>query len=431
LHDYFCQQFINLASTTIVETMTRIHSYRRMIPTLFGLLCLFASTATVVAAAIDDKSKSNSNSNSIQNDLVAWVRSKGGSFSDKVEIRRVNPDDPSSYMGVFVREAIETKESLFVIPRDCYIHVFDTAIEMDPEDEAVEDAYLSNLCQLATKLMDEMKLGEASDYAPYIAYLKTQTPGQLPANWSPQGKELLRKVAIPGSPMVDWIDWNFKGEKQHNCIGETTKNESDSISFEEHMVEMTIQRCFDTALIPIWDMVNHDNGKINTENDSMYEKDGIRVRAARNLRVGEEIFASYDLCLDCKGIEEYWGTPEILKDFGFVENYPHRWVFPEHDIWFEVSEDYEFDVYFGPDHEETPSEKQMELLTKELDRLEEIGESFPEDRGSVSEHEWNTIKWFHDAATIDLYVVVDWFTYGAAKEDDNDSNAAEVKHVDL
>ena len=81
-------------------------------------------------------------------------------------------------MGVVVREAIETKESLFVIPRDCYIHVFDTATVMDPKGEAVEDAYLGNLW---------MKLGEASDYAPYIAYLQTQMPGQLPANWSPQG----------------------------------------------------------------------------------------------------------------------------------------------------------------------------------------------------------------------------------------------------
>jgi len=90
-------------------------------------------------------------------------------------------------MGVVVREAIETKESLFVISRDCYIHVFDTATVIDPEGEAVEDAYLGNLCHLATKLMDEMKLGEASDYAPYIAYLETQMPGQLPANWSPQG----------------------------------------------------------------------------------------------------------------------------------------------------------------------------------------------------------------------------------------------------
>jgi hypothetical protein len=415
-----------------------------MILALFGLICLLASTTVVFAiddnvnvnskVKVNSNSNSNSNSNAIQNDLVSWVRSKGGSFSDKIEIRRVDPKDPTSYMGVFVREAIVAKESLFVIPRDCYIHVFDTAAAMDPEDEDAEDVYQDTLCELATKLMEEMKLGEESEYAPYIAYLKTQTPGQLPANWSPQGKELLRWVAIPGSPMVDWIDWNFKGEK-HHCIGETKKqnnnnknnnNESD-ISFEEHMVEMTIQRCFDTALIPIWDMVNHDNGRINTENDSMFEEDGLRLRAARNLKVGEEIFASYDKCLDCKGVEEYWGTPEILKDFGFVENYPHRWVFPEQDIWYEVYEDYEFDVYFGSDHENTPSEKQFEFLTKELGRLEGIGQSFPEDRGSMPEREWNTIVQFHDAAIIDMYAVVEWYNH-AAKDDD--LIAAEV-HRDL
>merc|ERR1712008_317650 len=155
--------------------------------------------------------------------------------------------------------------------------------------------------------MDEIKLGDESQYAPYIAYLKTQKPGQLPTNWSKDGKDLLRKVAIPGSSMVDWIDWNFKG----SCIDtENEKTDNNGISFEEHMVEMTIQRCFDTALIPIWDMVNHDNGRTNTENDSMYNADGLKVRAARNLDKGEEILASYDKCLDCNDVESVWGTPE-------------------------------------------------------------------------------------------------------------------------
>ena len=348
--------------------------------------------------------------NTIQSDLISWVRSRGGSFSDKLEIRRVDPTDPTSYMGVFVREPIEAKESLFVIPRDCYIDVFDTAAEMDPEDENVDAAYQGNLCKLATKLMEEMKRGKESEYAPYIAYLRTQKPGQLPANWSEEGKDLLRRVAIPGSPIVDWIDWNFKGEK-YDCIGNKSHGES-KISFEEHMVEMTVQRCFDTALIPIWDMVNHDNGKINTENDSMYEAEGLRVRAARNLETGEEVLASYDKCLDCKGVDEFWGTPEILKDFGFVENYPHRWVFYDQEIWIQVYEDYEFDAYFGDDETKTaPGEKQLEFLTKELARLETVGKSFLADQGSVPDWEWETTSRFHSVAVNDLASVVEWYTH--------------------
>ena len=384
--------------------MIRLDSFRRILVAFFGIFCLVALTT------IEAKS---SDSEKIQDDLISWVRSKGGSFSDKIEIRRVNPEDPTSYMGVFVREPIEAKESLFVIPRDCFIHVFDTAETKQTNNEADDisyETYNADLCKLANKLMNEMKLGEKSEYAPYVAYLQTQKPGQLPVNWSQQGKDLLRKVAIPGSPMVDWIDWNFRSEA-NKCI-EPKKNESGEISFEEHMVEMTIQRCFDVALIPIWDMVNHDNGRINTENDSMYDEGGMKVRALRKLEKGEELFASYDLCLDCKDLVDYWGTPEILKDFGFVENYPHRWVFSEQEIWIEIWEDYALEdfamlLYFSGVKNGPPSAQQLEFLKSELRRLESVS---LERLTGISDHEFQTIERFRDAAMVDLGAVVDFLT---------------------
>ena len=378
----------------------------------FVFVCLFESTANATSNAGDK----------IQSDLVSWVRSKGGSFSDKLEIRRVDPEDPTSYMGVFVKDPIEAKESLFVIPRDCFIHVFDTA-ETNPfekTDETSYDTYHADLCKLANKLMGEMKLGDKSEYAPYIKYLQTQKPGQLPANWSPQGKELLREVATPGSSMVDWIDLNFR-----NCIGE--KDDGEEISFEEHMVEITVQRCFDIALIPIWDMVNHDNGRINTENDSMYEKDGMKVRASRKLEKGEEIFSTYDACLDCKDLTDYWGTPEILKDFGFVENYPHRWVFSRYQIWFEVyMEDYglDFESYFSGVKGGPPSKRQLEFLTEELARLDELDPLEQDDDNIIPDHEFNTIVKFHEVAMEDLEEVVLWFTKKAKEAADADADAS-------
>lgn len=378
-----------------------------MLFTLFSFLCLLAIT-TNASAGIDN----------IQNELIEWVRSKGGSFSDKLEIRRVDPGDPTSYLGVFVREPIPAKESLFVIPRDCFVHVFDTATpynENEDDEATINKAYFGNLCQLANKLMGEMKLGTDSEYAPYIAYLQTQKPGQTPANWSPQGKELLRKVVVPGSPMVDWIDWNFKGEK-HDCLTEFTKSNDSEISFEEHMVEMTLQRCYDTALIPIWDMVNHDNGRINTENDSMHDPEGMKVRALVDLKAGEEIFASYDKCLDCGELSEYWGTPEILKDFGFVENYPHRWIFGPQVIWVEVydDEEYDFVAWFSEVEGTPPSEQQLDFLRKEVARLEAISLG---EQGDIPDREWDTIQRYHKAAFNDLSAVVEWYDGQAEAEE--------------
>lgn len=341
------------------------------------------------------------------NEIVTWVRSKGGSFSEKLEMRRIDPADPTSYWGIFAKENIAAKEDLFNVPKDCYIDVFDTAENMNVEEGM--EPYLNNVCKLTHKLKEEMKLGEKSDYAPYIAYLKTQQPGQLPANWSKEGKDVLRKVAIPNSPMVDWIDWHFK---EKNCIG--------TDSFEEHMIEMTIQRSYDTALIPIWDMVNHDNGRINTENDTMFHKDGIKVRAARNLKAGEEIFASYDSCLDCSDIDSYWGTPEILKDFGFVENYPHRWVFNDLEIWYEIYEhEGELQVYFS-EEDEPLNEDQIRFLQKELDRLEKVEDDVLQNQGTVPDKEWRTILHFHDAAVDDIEIVIETATDVLSNADNNE-----------
>ncbi len=174
-----------------------------------------------------------------QSDLIAWVRSKGGSFSDKLEIRK----HPLGYMGVFATADISAKETLFRIPKECYIQIFDLIDDIHHLVETTEEEFYNNYCKLAHKMMTEMELGESSDFAPYIAYLKTQESGQLPANWSKAGKDLLRQVATPGSSIVDWIDANFKHGK---CIKDDP--------FEEHMVEMVIQRGYDAALIPIWDM---------------------------------------------------------------------------------------------------------------------------------------------------------------------------------
>ena len=42
--------------------------------------------------------------------MINWVRSKGGSFNNKVEIRRTDPSDEGSPFGVFAKENLDEKE---------------------------------------------------------------------------------------------------------------------------------------------------------------------------------------------------------------------------------------------------------------------------------------------------------------------------------
>ena len=343
----------------------------------------------VVSAAADNTIK-------ITNGMINWVRSQGGSFNTKVEIRRMDPSNNSSPFGVFAKESLDRNELIMHIPDKCYIQVWDAAIDLGAlEGEEEKDANHFNLCELTHELIKEMKLGDQSQFAPYIAYLNTQKPGQLPVQWSEQGKNVLRNVSFPGSEIVDWIDLNFH---RTGCI-------SSNDSFEANMVEMIVQRSFDDALIPLWDMVNHDNGRINTENDSMYSEGGIKVRASRLIEAGEEIFASYDLCLDCLEVHKEWGTPEILKDFGFVENYPHRWIFDNNGstIWFEIVATPQdgLSVVFDTLKENSfgiPKRKDILFLQSELERLQRVGKEFLKERGSIPHYEWNMINAYHEAA---------------------------------
>jgi hypothetical protein len=207
---------------------------------------------------------------------------------------------------------------------------------------------------------------------------------------------------FPGSEMVDWIDLNFQ---RTGCISDDP--------FEVHMVEMVVQRSFDAALIPLWDMVNHDNGLINTENDSIYSEGGIKVRASEPIEAGEEIFASYDLCLVCLDMDDEWGTPEILKDFGFVENYPHRWIFDNNGstIWFEIYSTHNgLRVVWDTLEEDSfgiPGSEDILFLQSELERLRRVGKDFLEEKGSIPQYEWNVIIAYHEAAIVGVSMAIE------------------------
>jgi len=313
----------------------------------------------------------------LADDVVEWVRSQKGYFSDKLEIRRMDASDPKSPFGIFAEEDLDAGETIMQIPRECYIYIFDDTRGTHKNDsmDATTTEYNANLCRLAQRTMKEMKLDDKSMYAPYVRYLNNQSRRQLPATWSEKSKALLRDLFPPDDDGVDWIDFDFKG----GCF-------EFNDPFEEHVVALIKQRGYDTALIPLWDMVNHDNGKINTDNTSMYDKDGIRVWSSNEIKKGEEIFASYDKCMDCSDISTYWGTKEILRDFGFVEPYPRRVIYYDEDIWFEVwegaggekevrwddygidkdSEEYDADG----DFDGSPGRSGVNFLRKELKRID-------------------------------------------------------------
>jgi hypothetical protein len=299
------------------------------------LVCLFALSLVALTKAVEESSTATNYAKQDETvkGLIDWMIAKGGYIHPQVQIRRWDTSDPTSYFGVFVDDAIKKDELLIKIP---------VAIRLQLDHKWLEEeAYSDILCELAWLLKKEYELGDKSEYAPYINYVKEQSKYQLPAMWSDAGKELLEKVQgdlemtgltgglESGEHMVNWIEDWFEGEA---CLVDDETNQR----LEHFYLAMATQRGYDYALIPIFDMINHHNGNVNTETrPSIFDAEGFGIYALRDLEKGEELFYSYHDCPECRDCPDcdstmsYWGTPEMLRDFGFVEPYPHRFHLEE------------------------------------------------------------------------------------------------------
>jgi len=242
-------------------------------------------------------------------DVINWLKSKNGSFyNKKIEIRRVNNDSLSRF-GVFTKERIEKKELILSIPLG---GIFSGGEEIEKHGEN---------CGLVYKLIKEMKKGDDSEYAAYVNYLLQQSRGQLPSMWSDDGKELLMKILgdLSSRAMFGLTDNWFR-----ECNGAMD-------DFELNAYMIVHQRGWDDVLIPVYDMLSHRNGVfLNTEDNgidyALLNEKSVKVRASRDVLVGEEIYTSYNFCTDCVNRREGYGTLDILRDYGFVEEYPQRWI---------------------------------------------------------------------------------------------------------
>jgi hypothetical protein len=69
----------------------------------------------------------------------------------------------------------------------------------------------------------------------------------------------------------------------------------------------------------------------NFEGTSVHAGGDVTTYAYRDIKAGEQLYLSYNECddTDCEGIFRYYGTQEILVDYGFVEDFPQRWIWNE------------------------------------------------------------------------------------------------------
>jgi len=324
--------------------------------------------------------------------MVDWLRSRGGSFSSKLEIRRTNPADPTSHFAMFSSEDIRPREVLIQVPRDLLI---------SPDEEVEEKSQLQ--CETINILLIEMRKvmdGKESAHGPYVKYLLSQPMGQLPSTWSQSGKDLLTDILgkseeddeeistiLPPHSPVGWLenDW------VEDCNGS-------SDPFEMNAAALLLMRSWDDLLIPVFDYMSHRNGKwLNTDSSSVHENTPVKVFASRMIEAGEEIYTSYNMCRDCGGRVTSYGTPEMLRDYGFVEDYPQRWIFHNEELGYEIDEAVDDEGIPNGELEltkwilEKPDITDLVWLTDMLEMQKDTAEMYLSDQKDIPQKEWDVI----------------------------------------
>ena len=135
------------------------------------------------------------------------------------------------------------------------------------------------------------------------------------------------------------------------------------------------------------------------------------VTASRDIKAGEELYMSYNFCIDCGGRASTYGTAEIFRDYGFVESYPQRWFFGKHGkrkISFELDEsDDGLKVKWLADK---PWRKAKNFMVKSLHRLLNLNFiqfDFLVDSSAIPASELSTIRSYHNTMINALQYALD------------------------
>lgn len=372
--------------------------------------------------------------------LLQWLRSENGFFHESLEMRRLDPEDPKSFFGMFAKDDISEDDLLIKVPTSIVIDS-DTVPEKGEHGFDEDENYIGDQCDTIHNLGRQLKLGDTSIYATYVNYLlDTQSRGSLPSGWSAEGKALLEKILngevfrelgyddteiidFPPSYATNWLDGYYHDE----CEGIQDP-------MHEFAALLVIQRSWDDLLLPVYDMMSHRNGHwLNTKTDedaSVHDGTPIDVLAKRDIKAGEQIYVSYNMCEDCTSRERTYGTPQIFRDYGFVEDFPQQWIFDDISVGFrldkrdDVGEVYLTEWVFQDVDAKSPDDEEVDSIELTLLQLQKALDTFMKERDpAVPDYEWDMITSYMNAMEKALIVAVEWDEEedeGEENDDDDD-----------
>jgi len=354
---------------------------------------------------------SDSENDKLTDDLIEWLKSNGAFIDERFSVQHTDPSDPTSMRGLFAAHGpFEKGETLFSIPDNLIYDGQPRAVKKNADEIWRDDQ--DRYCGTAYEIHHAMQTGDT----PYGRYLAHQPRRYVPGYWSPGGRELL------GTILGDQLSSSYRGTVVEDRVPEDWTNYcrgATSDELEVHASMLVIARADGSKLIPLYDMVNHRNGHwYNCQHDRNIKKEHFSLVTNRRVEQGEEFYLPYNTCTICGSRVDTWGTIELFEDYGFVEPFPQRYIFPSVRLKFALDEKKsshkpETAEMNADDENESdglvfkwyvpPSQKGLDFLQTETERLQKVGKMKDKlklnvnGEQAIQESEWNACWMLYDA----------------------------------
>merc|ERR1712238_304051 len=191
-----------------------------------------------------------------------------------------------------------------------------------------------------------------------------QTPFK-PSTWSSAGKTFLQTIQGTILTPQDLTTKSFVTD----CLGGGDDEKMTAVKRQHlewaYATVLARTRSKDELLVPLVDLFNHHRGtqqwnvesspsarttttgttkqqQEKSEEDDVDVDDVndhthfVKVYTKRAIRKGDQLFLNYLECEDEYFRRQEYSVPTLLRDHGFVEEYPQRWKLPSHKVQYQI-----------------------------------------------------------------------------------------------
>jgi len=311
---------------------------RHLLPTILAS----TAVATVAAAAAAEQHDDDNNSNIINDpliqnfpDLVNWFTSHGGKI------------DPRITLGYEAQRHIRGMIATERIPRETVlIHTPGSLMISSPEG--------GSHCDMIQRIVEELKLGKESKWEVYFKFDGSSNGSHVEDDDDNNGKEGHTRIPTqwkqhgqPGSRAIQELQNLPPTGDTHRHIewySSACNNDQELSNVQLQALMMFLTRAADRGIVPMYDLMNHQNGLINTRL-AVDELGGLSVIASTDIEVNEPIYNTY-----ARGGME--SSVDVFNSYGFVEDYPQLWRWSDVDMKRLAEEDpnHAFQRYVNPNN---------------------------------------------------------------------------------